>query len=672
MTKKYRKTLRGLALALSAVLLLAMALAGCDSGLNDPGTSGGGGAGGGGTNPGSGTDESPLWNKPDVKKLYGIFGVARGDDEQKYLVKAVDAQWSKGTGAGTVGVDAFHDTNRYRIPSATVIPGGKYAGRLLVISDSRFGHRGDLPAKASTWVRYSDDHGNTWSNIATVSDFDDTDMSGARSGMDRMSVSTGDSAIGADSNGYVYSISTFVAPMTGNTFEGTSNQAGSPYVYIGGEWYLRLRKNTELYNDGSDWDEGTFTEKGIWTPYTSETYAGNDAVYVYAAPVKGGQLRKLNGNNNTPSLGDHIPVWIDEYYYLYKDAGLSQKLTASQLKTSGGEGKNPDDWSKWKENNVTISINSATPVHQHLFMPMSPYQVWRGGTFLGMTRSKDGGQTWEKTKDITYMTNKFIAANTSNKNLNNNLTRQFVCPTRGFELQNGSRKGTVVFAIYMVGSESLASGSEAASFVWTQDGGETWTAASSFTGGTSSEYKGETAIVEAPDGDIILVSRNVRNGKDRPTYSVSTNFGSSWTNKGKVWTGQDKNTHPLYSSGNLISAINLRFTKSILGNSLVAFSTDNGGGNDDAGRKDGHLWLASLVEDDDGWKFDFNCDLAGSPIGMKYGYPSGGSASFHYSSVVETFDGNIFSAYEGSAWAGPGGEHGGPVIDYAHFTLNRK
>ena len=669
MTKKYRKILRGSALAL-LLLLLAVAFASCDSGLNEPGAVGGGGTGGGGTSQGTGTDESPLWSRPAIKKLYGIISVARGDDEQKYLVKAVDSTYSKGTGAGTVGVDAFHDTNRYRIPSATVIPGGKYAGRLLVISDARFGSRADLPAKASTWVRYSDDHGKTWSNIATVSDFDDTDMSGAQAGMNKMSVSTGDSAIGADSNGYVYSISSFVGPMIGNFFDAKAdNISGSPYVYIDGEWYLRLRKNTELYDTNTDWDKGIFSEKIEWNPYTAEKYHGNDAVYTYAAPVKGGQLRKLINNNSTPSLGETIPVWIDEYYYLYKDENLSQTLTASQLKTSGGSGKDPDAWGG---NDITITINSAKKIHQHLFMPMSPYQVWRGGVFLGMTRSKDGGQTWEKTKDITYMTNKFIAANTSNTNLNNNLTRQYVCPTRGFELQNGAHQGAVVFAIYMVGSESVTSGAEAASFVWTKDGGKTWTAADSFTGGMLGTSKGETAIVEAPDGDIVLVSRNTRDGRSRPTYSVSTDFGSSWTDKGKVWTGADDNIHPLYSSGNLISAINLRFTESIHGNSLVAFSTDNGGGGDDAGRKSGWLWLASLVEDGDDWRFDFSCGLSGNPIGMKYGVPpAGGSDIFHYSSLVETFDGNIFSAYEGSAWAGTRND-GGPVIDYAHFTLDRK
>lgn len=668
MTKKYRKILRGSALAL-LLLLLAVAFASCDSGLNEPGAVGGGGTGGGGTSQGTGTDESPLWSRPAIKKLYGIISVARGDDEQKYLVKAVDSTYSKGTGAGSVGVDAFHDTNRYRIPSATVIPGGKYAGRLLVISDARFGSRADLPAKASTWVRYSDDQGKTWSNIATVSDFDDTDMSGARSSMNRMSVSTGDSAIGADSHGYVYSISSFVAPMTGNFFGGkVDNIAGSPYVYIDGEWYLRLRKNTELYNNSSDWDAGNFTEKSIWQDYAGESYNGRNSVYEYAAPVQGGQLRKLIGNNsNSPSLGDPISVWIDGYYYLYKDKALSQKLTASQLNTSGDQ-SNPDGWGS---NYPNITINSAKKIHQHLFMPMSPYQVWRGGVFLGMTRSKDGGQTWEKTKDITYMTNKFIAANTSNADLLNRLTRQYVCPTRGFELQNGAHQGAVVFAIYMVGTESTSDG-EAASFIWTQDKGETWNAATKFTGGTKAEHKGETAIVEAPDGDIILVSRNVREGSYRPTYSVSNDFGNSWTNKGKVWTGDDKDTNPLYSCGNLISAINLRFTKDILENSLVAFSTDSGGGANDAGRKNGRLWIASLVQDGDTWKFDFTCNLSGSPIGMEYGYPSGGSASFHYSSLVETFDGSIFSAYEGSAWAGPGGEHGGPVIDYAHFTLDRK
>ncbi|MBR5581068.1 MAG: hypothetical protein IKW26_07215 [Treponema sp.] len=667
----FRKVLRDLSFIIIVGFLGTVAFIGCDSGLIDNPTNGDESQGGSGIQ-GAGTEESPLWSRPATKKLYGISSITRGDDNEKYLVKAVDDSLSKGTGTGTVGVDSFHDTNRYRIPSATVIPGGKYAGRLLVISDSRFGSRADLPAKASTWVRYSDDHGKNWSNIATVSDFDDTDMSQARAGMNRMSVSTGDSAIGADSNGYVYAISSFVAPMTGNFFGGKAdNVAGSPYVYIDGEWYLRLRKNDSLYESSSNWDSGTFTEKSTWTDYVAESNNGRSSVYVYAAPVKGGQLRKLiNNGSDNPTLGESIPVWIDEYYYLYTsnpEGGSGKKLEASQLKAVSTS-TDPDAWGN---NYTNISINSSKKIHQHLFMPMSPYQVWRGGVFLGMTRSTDGGQTWEKTKDITYMTNKFIAANTNNQDLPNRLTRQYVCPTRGVELENGSNKGKVVFAIYMVGTESTTDG-EAASFVWTADKGETWKAATSFTGGTKSQHKGETAIVEAPDGDIILISRNVREGSYRPTYSVTNNFGSSWVHKGKVWTGDDSPNNPLYSCGNLISAINLRFTTDILGNPLVAFSTDSGGGNDDKGRKDGRLWIASLIPDGDSWKFEFNCNLSEGSIGMEYGYPSGGSSSFHYSSLAETFDGQLFSAYEGSAWAGTGGEHGGPVIDYAFFTLNRR
>ena len=602
---------------------------------------------------------------PLEKILLGISSVQRMDDENKFLVRAVDAAHARGTGAGTVGVDAFHDTNRYRIPSATVIPGGAYAGRLLVISDARFGSRADLPAKASTWVRYSDDSGRTWSDIKAVSDFNDTDMSGVRADMNRMSVSTGDAAIGADSKGNVYSISTFVPPMVGNFFGATSTATGSPYVYINGEWYLRLRKG-----DQHTWTDNTFTEKNNFTQYTAETRNGNHSDYVYAVSVKGGPIKELKNNASTPSLGADIGYYMDKYYYLYQgsSSGGSQ-VTASQV-VAKSSSSDPDAWKE--PTSVTYSLNTSKKIHQHVFMPMSPFQVWRGGTFLGMTKSTDGGQTWDKTIDITYMTNTFYGTNTSNANLDNYKCRQYICPTRGFEVQNGQYKGQVVFALYMANGGS-GKATEQASIIRTEDQGATWIPGSHFAGESKTTHKGESAVIEAPNGDLVLVSRNYREATYYPTYAYTTDGGNTWTEKGFVWTGSKTADNPLYSCGNLISAINLRFTKSVLGNPLVAFSTDSGGAGGDTGRNNGKIWIASIVPDGSGgWKFDFSCDLGGGPVGMPYGIPPNwNSQYFHYSSLAETFNDKIFSAYEGAAWS-QGAEHGGPVIDYAFFTLNRR
>lgn len=603
--------------------------------------------------------------RPEVESLMGISSVKLMDEENKFLVRAVNENYSRGTGVGEVGVDAFHDTNRYRIPSATVIPGGDYAGRLLVISDARFGSRTDLPAKASTWVRYSDDNGLTWSNIQAVSDFNDTDMSGVQAAMNRMSVSTGDASIGADSKGNVYSISSFVPPMIGNFFGATSTAQGSPYVWIDGEWYLRLRKG-EQHN----WSGNSFTEKGNFTQYKSESRNGNSADFVYAVSVKGGPIKVLNGNNSdTPTLGANIGYYMDEYYYLYKgtSAGGTQ-LTSSQV-VAKSSSTNPDQWGAAA---VNYELNSETQIHQHVFMPMSPFQVWRGGTFLGMTKSSNGGETWDKTIDITYMTNTFYANNKSNANLENYKCRQYICPTRGFEVENGQYAGQVVFALYMTNGKT-GKATEQATIIRTKDQGATWTPGTSFAGGNGTTHKGESAVVEAPNGDLILVSRNYREGGYYPTYAYTTNGGNTWTEKGTVWGGAKSEDNPLYSCGNLISAINLRFTKSNLGNPLVAFSTDSGGGGNDAGRNNGKLWIAAVVADGaGGWKFDFTCDLNAGPVGTPYGIPNNwNSKYFHYSSLAETFNGKIFSAYEGAAWS-MGNEHGGPVIDYAFFTLNRR
>lgn len=654
MKRKHNLTTK---LALAAAVITATAFYACDSGMNLEEYRTAFSEWGATTVP---------MSPPLEKTLLGISSVKLMDEENKFLVRAVDENQSRTTGAGTVGVDAFHDTNRYRIPSATVIPGGNYAGRLLVISDARFGSRADLPAKASTWVRYSDDSGRTWSNIQAVSDFNDTDMSGVRAAVNRMSVSTGDAAIGADKDGHVYSISTFVPPMIGNpaAFQATSTAAGSPYVWIEGEWYLRLRKG-----DQHTWTEDEFKEKTTFTEYKAESYNGNDPIYVYAVSVKGGPIKKLIGNNtNTPSLGNEIGYYMDEYYYLYKGNSKNgtQKVTSSQVVATSSS----TDADKWGLTDISFSLNPGEQIHQHVFMPMSPFQVWRGGTFLGMTKSSDGGQTWDKTIDITYMTNHHYATNTSNQNLANNLCRQFICPTRGIEVQKGQFAGNMVFALYTVVDSGSAR--EGATLIRTADKGETWKVGNTFAG-HSSVNKGESAVVEAPNGDLILVSRNFRSKSNYPTYAYTKDGGDTWTEKGTVWTGDKKADNPLFSCGNLISVINLRFTKSILGNPLVAFSTDSGGAGGDTGRNNGKLWIAAIVADGaGGWKFDFSCDLGGGPVGAPYGKPSNwDSAYFHYSSLAETFNGKIFSAYEGAAWSHTN-EHGGPVIDYAFFTLNRR
>ena len=645
-------------LALAAAVITATAFYSCDSGLNLEEYR---------TASEWGALSFPM-TPPDTKGLMGISSVKLMDEENKFLVRAVDGKYSRGTGVGKVGVDAFHDTNRYRIPSATVIPGGEYAGRLLVISDARFGSRADLPAKASTWVRYSDDNGRTWSNIKTVSDFNDTDMSGVQAAMNRMSVSTGDSAIGADSKGNVYSISTFVPPMVGNVFGATSNAVGSPYVWINGEWYLRLRKG-----DQHTWHENQFTEKNNFTEYGPETLNGNDAAFVYAVSVKGGPIKVLNNNSGSPTLGTDIGYYMDKYYYLYEGTSAGGKqLTSSQIVATS----NSQDPDRWGAATVNYTLNKSTKIHQHVFMPMSPFQVWRGSTFLGLTKSSNGGETWDKTIDISYMTNTFYANNKSNANLEKHKCRQYICPTRGFEVENGKYKGQVVFALYMTNGKSSGTATEQASIILTADQGATWTPGTGFAGGNGQTHKGESAVVEAPNGDFILVSRNYRNAGYYPTYAYTKDGGNTWTEKGYAWEGTKDADHPLFSCGNLISVINLRFTKSIRGNPLVAFSTDGAGGiggSGEYGRQNGKLWIAAIVEDGaDGWKFDFSCDLSGGPVGTPYGIPSNwNSAYFHYSSLAETFNGNIFSAYEGAAWSYPAA-HGGPVIDYAFFTLNRR
>ena len=105
---------------------------------------------------------------------------------------------------------------------------------------------------------------------------------------------------------------------------------------------------------------------------------------------------------------------MDKYYYLYKRNSKddTQNVTSSQV-VAKSDNNNPD---RWAGTSVKFTLNKSNQIHQHVFMPMSPFQVWRGGTFLGLTKSSNGGQDWEKTIDITYMTNTFYANNKSNTN----------------------------------------------------------------------------------------------------------------------------------------------------------------------------------------------------------------------------------------------------------------
>ena len=528
------------------------------------------------------------------------------------------------------------------IPADSVLPNGKRVGsqgRLVAVGDARWTGTSDLPQKASAWVRYSDDGGENWSKPDFAIHYDDFDMAQVNRALYE-GVTTGDPTIGRTASNRLIMLSTFGSTLTGawtgiwapSKDNGNGiEKFGDAYFQMGATttdswdpdapYYLRLRKNTKEYFTRDDTTLEAMTDPehdGVYTAPTpdgfvdtsdwrSEEYDANDPVYCYYVPVRGGEIKKASGNGtcdvNDPGTG----IFVDEYYYLYLDKTLETPLMVSQL----------------KYNSNKVQLNGDEKVHAHLFMGMSPYQVWRGSNFIGMSYSDDGGITWSKHRDITYMVRPKEHAGRNTKVF-------FVSPAGGYlhdgmseeVAKNQGENNRLLFSAYCGGTSYPV-------VFWTDDNGETWRHATD--GGNGDEYisqsGSETTIVGHPDGALIAISRYLR-------WAVSLDGGVTWTPKGDLsnigLSGLNDN--------NLMSAVVLDWTTNTAGDTLIAMSAAN----TPKSRQNGYVHIIA-IEPDGGGSYTLNPLWNGTEVKVQIN-----PTDYAYTSVCELANGNLAVFWEGT------------------------
>lgn len=570
-----------------------------------------------------------IFDSEKVKEFIDISEEPRHAPEPYYEILSRD---------GT-GEHAVEGSTRHRIPTMVVIPpnsvlpngqrlGSK--GRVYLTGDLRWGANNDLPHKASIFGRFSDDAGETWSNPQVISHYDDLDMTALQSGVCNTGVNTGDPAIGRTADNHLIILSTFEGQRTGNSY--TTANTGHAHFKIDDNWYLRLAKNETYWTfngDSIDWSDKdksfTTNTTNICTLKSSLSFSerpaeskhATDSSFDYAVPVKGGEIVNLS-NSASPSLpgGNGTGIYVDEYYYLYHDPDFRKPLYIPQLTGSGGK-----------------TISSSQETHAHLFMLLSPFMPWRGCNYIGMSVSADGGITWSKHKDITYMVR---------PQSEENQALYFLCPTGGY-LHDGmsdevaADKGgnkRLLFSAYNTHNN------ESPVVFWTEDNGETWTVSADDM--IDNGYKmSETSIIGVPeDGTLIAVSRSGSNSAGAVRYATSDDGGDTWIVRGELPYSSGKLCVP---QANLVSVTPLRLTVGPKGEPLVALSTSTIKGSTSFNRANGRVYVAALEKGGDGaWTFN--------------PYFMGGNAEscliaedlqYAYSCVRELPNGNLINVWEG-------------------------
>lgn len=563
-------------------------------------------------------------------------------------------------GEDASGQDSIQYNHKYRIPTSVVLP--PYAvlpngqtlgsmGRIVVAGDARWGDTGfgggsDGPQKASAWTRFSDDGGKTWSRMELAVHYDDLDMKTFQNKSVRMGVFTADPSIGRTAGNRIIMLSTFGLPyggLYGTTPRMDSKYGNSYFQTTQGdewnrqiEWYLRLRKNTKNYGD--DWKDTLSAASdlaGVSVPpvadsfsdddWKSEEYNADNSEYTYYVNVKGGQIMKGTGNGKTGGTGTGL--YVDEFYYLYLDAGHKYPLYVKQL-VSDGTGNDGKD-----TNTAFGGVKlGEKDVHCHLFMALSPFLPWRGCNYIGMSYSDDGGVTWSKHKDITYM----VRPKASETQTSDGVF--FVSPTGGYlhegiEEDKAASFGNnkrLLFSAYCSGS----SGSRLQACVfWTDDEGETWEHAGHCINDGTDHYIGtgttmfsETTIVGHPDGTLLAIGRG-----SPPQYAVSKDGGRTWEHKGNLST----NGGIQYANNNLMSAARLVLSESPTGDPLVAISC---AANTNP-RQDGNVFIMSIKNESGEYSFDplWNGGVVRADIT---------TSRYDYSNVQELPDGNLMVLWE--------------------------
>ena len=169
---------------------------------------------------------------------------------------------------------------------------------------------------------------------------------------------------------------------------------------------------------------------------------------------------------------------------------------------------------KGKSTGIKVDEQGNLSIGGNVFTATSPYKAY-GTSYLMLTKSTDGGNTWVEVDKDDYGT---------------------PGPANGIKIKEGKYAGRLVFPVYY-GLTKMPM-SLTCAVIWSDDNGNTWEI------GATPEIEGrfpkknpwiipdplmttESQVVELPGGDIAVFMRN-HNKKRRILRAVSKNGGESW------------------------------------------------------------------------------------------------------------------------------------------------
>ena len=312
------------------------------------------------------------------------------------------------------------------------------------------------------------------------------------------------------------------------------------------------RWNTTFDGGGLDTAVAYSTDDGAnWTNYLANYLGDNGDEY--------------NGSNSTafidPALatdGKTVYMLCDLYPYgvALNGSGNTSPSTAVGFNSDGtlklaASGSSTYDC-YLKDGQIYDSSNNVVPGYtvdayfnitgtdgtdSNLFFSDSPYQVVRTG-YLYLTKSNDGGKSWSKPTLIPNV-------KTSSEQV------CLVGPGRG--LVTG---GKIIFPVY-----SYTNGDQQMGFIYSSDGGATWSRSANFTGDS---WSSESAVVELSDGTLRFFYRN---GNSKLYYADYAD--GKW--------GSAENTGIATNSNTQISAIS--YSKTVDGKQVILVSCPTGSNN---------------------------------------------------------------------------------------------
>ncbi len=223
-------------------------------------------------------------------------------------------------------------------------------------------------------------------------------------------------------------------------------------------------------------------------------------------------------------------------------------------------------------------------------------------TFLYMTKSSDGGESFGAPKlvNVKKSNESFYGA----------------APGRGLVTSDG----TMILSAYFA---NIKKGLQFSSFVYSNDGGESWQRSDDLPFNEQCEYSGESQIVELPNGTLRCFFRNNSN---RLSYVDAVKQDGKY-----VW-GDIVITDVETTSSCMLSAVSVKDN----GKDYILVSCPTGTKTDDKGelkheRTDGKIFAFALDE---------SCDMTlVNTTSVKKG-------AFMYSCMTLTKDGNIAIVYE--------------------------